>query len=223
MTISKTDVTCFGRNDGTMTANVTGGTAPFTYNWSTTMQTATVTNLIPGTYSVTVSDGNQCTARATASVVEPSRFLYTITPNQGICHGSEASISVNATGGTTPYTYIWNDGLTAVSNRIVSPEETTSYTVTVTDANGCSQTSTTFVDQPEAIYVTNPIPNGGTICIGETFHSYANATGGLGPYEFVWTGPNGFVWYGHNFTASPTESETYTLNVTDVNGCTVAK
>ena len=374
VTISKTDVTCFGRNDGTMTANVTGGTAPFTYNWSTTMHSPTVTNLIPGTYSVTVSDQNECTARATASVVEPPRFLYTITPSQGICHGNEASISVNATGGTTPYTYTWNDGTVGISNRLVSPNETTSYTVTVTDANnctnnpqtttvivsqpitmtadshdilchgqcsgsatlaitggippftyswesstdyienlcpgsysvsitdlyectggtsfvitepdtmyvatlsgpatcfgytdgfaqadvvggvplaggtynylwddgqteahvsigagyhtvtvtdanGCTQTSTTFVDQPEAIYVTDPMPNGGTICIGETFHSSINATGGAGPYEFVWTGPNGFIWYGHNFTSSPTESMTYTLNVTDVNGCTVA-
>lgn len=374
VTLSKTDVTCYGRNDGTMTANVTGGTAPFTYSWSTTMHTPTVSNLIPGTYSVTVTDENQCTARATASVVEPPRFLYTITPNQGICHGAEASIAVNATGGTPPYSYLWNDGASAISNRIVSPDETTSYSVTVTDnngctnnpqtttvivsqpititanaqdischgtcsgsatitiqggippftyswesttdyienlcpgsytvsltdlyectgatsfvitepdtmyvatlsgpatcfgytdgfaqadvvggvplaggdynylwddgqtdahvsigagwhtvvvtdANGCTQTASAFVDQPEAIYVTEPIPNGGTICIGETFHSYANATGGSGPYEFVWTGPDNFVWYGHNFTASPTTSETYTLNVTDVNGCTVA-
>jgi len=370
VTISKTDITCYGRNDGTMTANVTGGTEPFSYNWSTTMHSASVANLIPGTYSVTVTDDNQCTARATASVVEPPRFLYTITPSQGICYGNEAAISVNATGGTSPYSYVWSDGASDISNRILSPEETTSYTVTVTDANGCtnnpqtttiivsqpititvnsndilchgecsgsatismqggippftyswdsntdfienlcpgnynvslsdlygctgdatfsitepdtmyvatltgpatcfgyadgfaqaditggvpnyeylwddgqtdahvsigaglhtvtvtdangcSHTATAFVDQPEAVYVTDPIPNGGTICIGETFHASTNATGGEGPYEFVWTGPNEFVWYGPNLTTSPTTEETYTLNVTDVNGCTVA-
>ena len=377
VSLSKTDVTCYGKNDGTMTANVTGGTEPFSYSWSTTMHTETVTNLIPGTYSVTVTDGNQCTARATASIVEPTRFLYTISPNQGICRGTETTITATATGGTEPYTYEWDDGTTGIANRIVSPDSTSAYTVsitdangctntpqttriivsqpivlnpeandilchgecngsavlniqggippftytwesntdhienlcagsyavsitdlynctgnasfvitepdtiyvatlsgpascygysdgfvqadvtggvhfsgeddnyhylwddgqttahanmgagyhtvTVTDANGCAHTGRVFVDQPEAIYVPDPIPNGGTICIGETFHSYANATGGEGPYEFVWTGPDDFVWYGHNFTASPTTSSTYTLNVTDIHGCTAAQ
>ncbi|MBQ1606178.1 MAG: SprB repeat-containing protein, partial [Bacteroidales bacterium] len=374
VSLSKTDVTCFGQNDGTMTANVTGGTEPFSYNWSIPLHTETVTNLIPGTYSVTVTDNNQCTARATASIVEPTRFLYTISPNQGICRGTETTITATATGGTEPYTYEWDDGTTGIANRIVSPDSTSAYTVSVTDANGCTNTpqttrvivsqpivlnpeiqnilchgecngsavlniqggippftytwesttdhienlcagsyavsitdlynctgntsfaiiepdtiyvatlsgpascygysdgfvqadvtggvhfsgeddnyhylwddgqttahanmgagfhtvtvtdangcahiGRTFVDQPEAIYVPDPIPNGGTICLGETFHSYANATGGEGPYEFVWTGPDGFVWYGHNFTASPTTTSTYTLNVTDIHGCT---
>ena len=376
VSLSKTDVTCYGQNDGTMTANVTGGLAPFSYNWSTTMHTETISNLVPGTYSVTVTDENQCTARATASIVEPTRFLYSISPNHGICRGTETTITATATGGTQPYTYEWDDGTTGIANRIVSPDSTSSYTVTVTDANGCTNapqttriivsqviemapeahdilchgqcngsaelnihggippftytwnsntdhienlcsgsytvtvtdlydctgstsfvitqpdtvyvatlsgpatcfgyndgfaqvnvtggvqfageehyhylwddgqttshasmgagihivtvtdangctfTGSAFVDQPEAVYVPDPIPNGGTICIGETLHSYANATGGEGPYEFVWTGPDGFVWYGHNFTASPTTTSTYTLNVTDVNGCTAAQ
>ena len=78
VSLTKTDVTCFGKNDGTMTAVVNGGVGPFSYNWSTTLHTETITNLVPGTYSVTVTDDNQCTARATASIVEPTRFLYTI-------------------------------------------------------------------------------------------------------------------------------------------------
>lgn len=373
--ISKTDVTCYGRNDGTMTANVIGGVEPFSYNWSTTLHSATITNLVPGTYAVTVTDDNGCTARAAASIVEPSRFLYTISPNQGICHGSETTITANATGGTQPYTYEWSDGTEGIFNRIISPETTTQYTVTVTDANGCtnnpqtttvivsqpivmepeihnilchgqcngtaalnisggippfiyswdsntdhmenlcagsylvsvtdtyqctgsanffitepdtiyvatlsgpascfgytdgwvrvevnggthfqgaehyhylwddgqttaeanmgagnhyvtitdangcSHTGSAFVDQPEAVFVADPTPNGGSICLGETFHSVVNATGGEGPYEFVWSGPNGFHWYGHNFTVTPQTSATYTLNVTDVNGCTAA-
>ena len=377
VSLSKTDVTCFGQNDGTMTANVTGGTEPFSYNWSIPLHTETVTNLIPGTYSVTVTDNNQCTARATASIVEPTRFLYTISPNQGICRGTETTITATATGGTEPYTYEWDDGTTGIANRIVSPDSTSAYTVSVTDANGCTNTpqttrvivsqpivlnpeiqnilchgecngsavlniqggippfsytwesttdhienlcagsyavsitdlynctgntsfaitepdtiyvatlsgpascygysdgfvqadvtggvhfsgeddnyhyiwddgqttahanmgagfhtvtvtdangcahiGRTFVDQPEAIYVPDPIPNGGTICLGETFHSYANATGGEGPYEFVWSGPDNFVWYGHNFTATPSTTSTYTLNVTDIHGCTAAQ
>jgi len=377
VSLSKTDVTCYGKNDGIMVANVSGGTEPYSYNWSTTMHTDTITNLVPGTYSVTVTDDNQCTAMARASIVEPTLFRYTISPNQGICRGTETTITATATGGTEPYTFEWDDGTTGIANRIISPDSTSAYTVsvtdangctnapqttrvivsqtivltpevqdilchgecngsavlniqggippftytwasttdhidnlcsgsyavsitdlynctgnasfvitepdtvyvatlsgpatcfgyndgfvqadvtggvhftgedddyhylwddgqttahasmgagyhsvTVTDANGCTHTGQTFVDQPEAIYLPDPIPNGGTICIGETFHSYANATGGEGPYEFVWTGPEGFVWYGHNFTASPVTNTTYTLNVTDVHGCTAAQ
>ena len=74
VSLTKTDVTCFGKNDGTMTAVVNGGVGPFSYNWSTTLHTETITNLVPGTYSVTVTDDNQCTARATASIVEPTRL-----------------------------------------------------------------------------------------------------------------------------------------------------
>ncbi len=366
-TISKTDVTCFGFNDGTMTAEVNGGTEPFSYNWSTTLHSQTINNLVPGTYSVTVTDNNGCTARATASIVEPSRFLYTISPNQGICRGAEASISANATGGTQPYSYEWSDGANEFS-RIVYPDSTSSYTVTVTDANGCTnnpqtttvvvsqpivitpevqnvlchgecsgsavlniqggippfiytwdsntdhienlcagnyqvsitdiynctgsssffitepdtmyvatlsgpttcygyndgfaqvdvhggvqeyqylwddgqteayvnmgaglhyvtvtdanaceRVATAFIDQPEAIFVSTPQPNGGTICLGETFHTHVSATGGTGPYEFDWSGPNGFEWHGHNFTVTPTTSATYTLSVTDLKGCT---
>lgn len=375
-TIEKTDVTCYGRNDGTMTAVGIGGVEPFSYNWSTTLHSETIQNLVPGTYSVTITDDNGCTARAAASIVEPSRFRYTITPNQGICRGAETTITANATGGTEPYSYEWSDGATGIFNRIVSPDSTTQYTVTATDANGCtnnpqstrvivsqpivitpeiqnilchgecngsavlniqggippftytwdsntdhienlcsgnyvvnitdiyectgttsfyiSQPDTIYVatlsgpttcfgytdgwvraevtggvhftgedanyhyvwddgqttaeanmgagyhtvsvtdangclhtahatvDQPQAVYLSEPQPNGGTICIGETFHSYANATGGEGPYEFVWSGPDGFTWYGHNFTASPVTSSTYTVSVSDIHGCTAA-
>ncbi|MBR5982570.1 MAG: PKD domain-containing protein [Bacteroidales bacterium] len=377
VSITKTDVTCYGQNDGIMIAIVNGGTEPYSYSWSTTLHSDTITNLIPGTYSVTVTDNNDCTARATASIVEPTRFLYSISPAQGICRGSETTITATATGGTEPYTYEWDDGTTGIGNRIVSPDSTSAYTVsitdangctnapqttrvivsqpiemnpeihnilchgecngsavlnihggippftytwdsntdyienlcagsyamtitdlynctastsfvitepdtiyvatisgpascfgyndgfvqvnatggvhftngrddyhylwddgqttvhanmgagyhtvTVSDANGCTHTGTAFVDQPQAIYVTDPTPNGGTICIGETLHVYANATGGEGPYEFVWRGPDDFIWYGHNFSASPTTTSTYTLDVTDIHGCTAAR
>ena len=167
-----------------------------------------------------------CTGNASFVITEPDTIYVATLSGPATCYGyNDGFVQADVTGGvqfpgnSEDYHYLWDDGQTTAHASMGAGF----HTVTVTDANGCTHTGTTFVDQPEAIYVADPIPNGGTICMGETFHSYANATGGEGPYEFVWTGPDSFVWYGHNFTASPTTTSTYTLNVTDIHGCTAAQ
>ncbi len=373
VSIDKEDISCKGRVDGQAVAVVTGGQEPYTYAWSTFMSSQGIYNLISGNYSVTVTDANGCTGTASVFIEEPPQFNYTVTPNQGICFGQQATISINAMGGVQPYTYFWSDvpGLN-VSSRIVSPTQTTTYTitvldangctatpkqttvfvsqpividlskqdvlchglctgsaslnisggippfvyswestnnnisnlcagnysvtvtdlysctgsvnftitqpdtiylfteyraptcfgytngyvevdvlggvpffngtnfyyhyqwsnggtvdslavgaglhtVTVTDANGCSHTASILVDQPEAVYVTNPW--GGTICIGQTFQTFVNATGGLGPYDFIWQGSDGSITYGPILTVSPTSTTIYSLTTTDSRGC----
>jgi hypothetical protein len=110
------------------------------------------------------------------------------------------------------YHYQWSNGATTDSLAVGAGL----HTVTVTDANGCAHTASILVDQPEAVYVTNPW--GGTICIGQTFETFVNATGGLGPYDFIWQVRRiNYIW--PILTVSPTSTTIYSLTTTDSRGC----
>lgn len=136
--ITSTNVNCFGGNDGEATVTVNGGTAPYTYDWQPGGQaTATATNLLAGTYTVTVTDDVGTTASATVTINEPATALsVTIDPVNTICEGDNVNLIANVAGGTAPYTFLWSTG--AITSTInVSPLLTTNYVVTVTDDNGC--------------------------------------------------------------------------------------
>ena len=134
--------------------------------------------------------------------------------------GSDGAIDITVSGGTGPYTFSWTD---ANNNQIATTEDISgvpagAYTVTVTDANGCTQTATFTVNEPSAIFVQDSIVdvscNGGSD--GEI---YITVSGGTGPYTFSWTDAN-------NNQIATTEdisgvpAGTYTVTVTDANGCT---
>jgi len=141
VTTTPTNVLCNGGTNGSATATAIGGTAPFTYAWSTSpVQTlATATNLAPGTYNVTLTDANLCSTTSTVSVAQPEAisvtpvtvlFPTTVTSTDG-------SLAVTATGGSAPFTYSWNSipvQISATATGLVSGV----YIVTVTDANACS-------------------------------------------------------------------------------------
>ncbi len=373
VSIETTDITCYNLNNGQVTAIATGGTPDYNFEWNGYIPGASMTNLISGNYSVVVTDANGCTGYATTFVNNPPQFTYHISPNQGICYGDQAEISVLANGGIPPYTYTWSDDATNnIADRTVSPLITTQYsvtvydsnhctfpaqtttvivsqpisidvsvenilchgvcegsavlnitggippfimdwgsttdtwehlcagnytvsltdlyaceghadfvitepdtmyistfsgpttcygyidgfvqveaaggvpftnefgdfyeyhwsngmtldslgvgfgyyTVTVNDANGCEHIAMAFVDQPEAVYVT--LPWNGHICIGESFTTNVAATGGLGPYTFVWSGSDGTTWHGADLDVSPVITTTYQLVTTDMRGC----
>ncbi len=139
LAINSTDVSCFGGNDGSATVVANGGTAPYTYDWQPGgMATATANNLIAGTYTVTVTDNTGATASSTVTINEPATAVsVTIAPINPICAGENVDLVSVANGGTPAYAYSWNTGpVTSTIN--VSPPVNTTYTVTVTDANGCT-------------------------------------------------------------------------------------
>ena len=108
---TSTDVTCNGACDGTATVTVTGGTAPFTYSWSNQATTASVTGLCAGSYTVIVTDANNCVATATVLINEPTMLTSTSSSTDVSCYdGTDGSATIIATGGTAPYTYLWSDG-----------------------------------------------------------------------------------------------------------------
>lgn len=210
--ITKKDITCFNFNDGEVTALATGGTPDYTYVWNGYIHGASMNNLISGNYSVVVTDDNGCTGAATTFVENPEQFFYNISPNQGICFGDQADIHVNAVGGILPYLYSWNDSPAMnSSDRTVSPPNTTQYTVTVYDANGCqypAQSTTVIVSQPIIINVDIEDLDCHSVCNGS---AVLNIEGGVPPFVYSWGSSTNYF---ENLCAGD-----YSVSLTDQYGC----
>ena len=157
---SSSDVSCNGGMDGSATVNATGGTTDYTYAWpvsASSQTTATATGLSAGTYEVTVTDANLCTATAEVTIVEPMDALdITTTPadlmNPTCNGGTDGSIDITVLGGTAPYTYAWSNG-----DNVEDPSTlgAGTYEVTVTDANGCTIVGGTYeLTEPDAAVLT---------------------------------------------------------------------
>lgn len=195
---SGTNVTCNGQSNGTSTVNVTVGTGPFNYNWSTSpLQTSQgASGLIAGTYSCTVTDANGCASIASTQITQPTAFSVSIVSSTiSTCAGSPINATAIGNGGTGPYNYNWVSGPSASGYSInESVAGNYMYTVTATDAFNCPASafvSLTFFPQPTVTATS------GTICAGQTAFLTAS-------------GANTYVWQPGNITGT-----TYTYNGTN--------
>ncbi len=213
---ASTNITCNGANDGTATANVVGGTGPYTYAWTPAGgTTANATGLSAGIYTITVTDNNGCIAFTTVTITEPPVLTAAITSTTNIvCNGVNiGSLTVTAGGGTPNYTYAWAPagGAAPTANGLSAG----TYTVTVTDANGCTATATGTITQP-TLLTANISATVNITCFGLNNGSLAvAAAGGTPAYTYAWA-PSG----GTSAIASGLSAGSYTVNVTDANGCT---
>ncbi|MBP6091690.1 MAG: DUF11 domain-containing protein, partial [Crocinitomicaceae bacterium] len=146
------DISCNGFSDGSINLTTVGGTAPYTYLWSNNTTNEDLTNVIIGTYTITITDDNLCTRQFTYTLNQPLPLISTYTTIEPLCYAySDGSITLNTTGGTTPYSYSWTNGSTsAVNSGIV----TGNYTATITDAQNCAFVVPCFIDQPNQIQVS---------------------------------------------------------------------
>ncbi|MHB8260650.1 MAG: PKD domain-containing protein [Bacteroidia bacterium] len=229
-----TNVTCNGGNNGAISVNPQGGTAPFTYTWSpATINTGTNTasNLSASvggtTYTVFVTDSVGCTANANATIIEPTPFVVTATGGT-VCLGQQAYIGTNFSGGNgAPYTFTWtsSDGIniantSSTPTNIITdtPTITTTYTIAAQDSKGCPAfpaNATVLVLNPLNLVVTT----NDTVCPGKSATlSVITETGGLGAghYSVTWL-PSGIM--GNSITVNPNSTTTYTAVLSD--GCTV--
>lgn len=139
-TVNSTSITCNGGNNGAATVLPTGGVAPYTYSWSTGATTSSITGLSAGGYTVTVTDSKGCTLVRTGSLGQPPAFVNTPVVNGTSCASScDGTANPGVSGGTPPYTYAWGDpsSQTTATATGLCPG---SYSVLVTDANGCTIT-----------------------------------------------------------------------------------
>lgn len=219
VSLSKTDILCFGQNTGSVTATATGGTVPYTYSWNTSpvQTTNSISNLSSGYYVVTVTDNKGCVySAAPIQITEPAEALSTsITSTDVSCYGgSDGTASVTVTGGTTPYSYSWNSS-PAQSSAIADLLPAGNYAVKVTDGNGCiTTTDPVSISQPDPLNAS--ISNMTTPSCGTNNGSATvSATGGTGPYFYSWnTSPAQTL-----ATASNLFAGTYMSHVTDMRGC----
>jgi gliding motility-associated-like protein len=215
ITTSSVNVSCSGLCNGSATASPVTGTGPFTYAWSDiSMQTTqTATSLCSGTYTVTATDAGGCTATATAVITSPPSMNVTIpTVGNNTCFNAcDGYATAAVTGGSAPYSYNWMPG--GIAGASVNNLCAGTYTVTVTDANGCSTFTTVNITQPNALVAT--ISGTNVTCFGACNGSAtAVYSGGTGPYTFQWA---------PGFQTTPTITSVcagaQTLTVTDANGC----
>ena len=212
-TVVDSNISCNGFSNGGASTSATGGTAPYTYSWSNSATTASITGVAAGTYTVTVTDVNGCSSTSSATVTEPASLIAaSIVDSNTTCNGfSDGGATAFTTGGTAPYTYSWSNAATTASiTGIIAG----TYTITITDAKGCSNTSSATVTQPTSLIATAVTNNNVSIFGGSDGQVTGSATGGTTPYTYSWN--NGAT------TASTTALSvgTYSITITDQNGCT---
>ncbi|MFN8714603.1 MAG: PKD domain-containing protein [Bacteroidota bacterium] len=214
--MSNTNIDCFGNINGSATANMNGGQQPYTYAWSNGGNTPTLNNLSAGTYSVTVTTANGCVSTGTVVISQPAATLSATSSISAplLCNGNtNAAVLATVSGGTTPYNYVWN---TTPAQQTASATNlgAGNYSVSITDANGCTTQSSVIISQPTAI--TGLISATAVSCNGgSNGAAQVLASGGTGTYTYSWnsipvqSGPSAI-----NLGAG-----TYIVTITDGNGC----
>ena len=217
-------VDCNGSTLGSAASiQVSGGTPGYTYLWSNNNTTNQISNVLAGTYTVTITDVNGCTVQEFIAIHEPGQLSINASQTNVSCYGeSNGSVVLNVTGGTPAYTYSWQSD-TSVHSNTLSGLGAGNYLVVVNDIHSCFDTKLISITQPPQL-IANPglaasYCTSGSVVLGGNPSGY----GGIPPYIFSWS-PVNFLDDPNvpNPTASPDSTEVYTLTVTDSNQCTAS-
>jgi gliding motility-associated-like protein len=211
--VSKTDITCYGGNNGSLSVAVQGGAGPYQYSWSQGAQTPAIANLPAAHYRILVTDANNCTAVDSVTIIQPTAILASTNARDMSCKGiNDGRIDVTVTGGTPGYTYHWNTSETGatLTNLIAG-----NYLLTVTDAMGCSLTGINVpISEPQSLSLASDII--AVACAGHNDGQVTlQVTGGVIPYRYKW---NNGVQSQNNLNLA---SGTYSVTVTDSRGCLI--
>jgi gliding motility-associated-like protein len=214
---STSDVTCYGGSNGSGTVNASGGVGPYSVSWNTNPPQSGISamNLQAGNYTATVTDANGCITGLNVNISEPPALNAIISSSTSVsCNGgNNGSATVQTAGGTAPYTYNWNTN--PMQNNSAAVNMTAgSFTVTVTDANGCATISTVTITQPAPVTVV--VSPSDTICPNSPFYITAIGSGGSGNFTYSWS-PN--IGSGNAYTVYASTQTTWTVSAIDANGC----
>ncbi|MGL2965872.1 PKD-like domain-containing protein [Flavobacterium sp. XGLA_31] len=212
ITYTTTPITCYGANNASMTVTLSGGNAPYTYQWSNLSTALYQDNLSAGNYTITVTDNVGCIKTATIVIPEAPVFMVNPIVTQITCHGAHnGSINLNLTGGIAPVALTWSDGSTAglIRNNL-GPG---TYTATISDGTPCYIIRTFTIVEPQALVVSSNLINAFDCTDASSGAIDLVVAGGTMPYTYVWS--NGAA------TEDLTDltSGTYAVTVTDANSC----
>lgn len=217
------NVSCFGAADGILTALVGGGVGNYSYNWSTGGAGPEIGPLDTGLYQVTVLDGNGCEIQGEAPITQPPVLIIEdLQVSDLLCFGdTNGEVLINAQGGTPPYVYSVAGGSVQIDSLITGLPGG-NYTAQVEDANGCLATAGFFIDEPPQIDI-DAGPDI-TIELGDNLVFNSVLTPIFWEVAYAWTGPEGSLSCLDcpRPTAMPVNDATYTVMVTDSNGCTAS-
>jgi len=220
------DISCFGANDGEAQVNGSGGTGSYSYHWSNGQTSQTATGLSAGTYGVTITDANGCEATDSVTLTQPDPVTASVTPTSQYngynisCHGgSDGSAEITASGGTPPYTYQWDANAGGQTSAEATNLSAGTYSVTVTDVNGCIESGSVTLTEPPVLNVD--AGDSKTVYYGYpdsacTDLVVQSSSGGVPPYSYSWS--NGAP--SDSIHVCPSTTTTYTVTITDQNGCT---
>lgn len=209
----QSDVTCFGANNGSLDVSTTGGNGTYLYQWQSGQTTAEITGLASGMYALTITDGENCTATLSALITEPDELLVSSSVTHvTLAGGNDGSALAIPSGGTQPLMFEWSTGSTeaAIINLPAG-----FYTVTVTDGNGCTGMQTVeILDHACDLFIELTAKE--PACHGSGDGSaIAIPLGGAAPFTYLWSNGN------TGQTVDSLKSGTYSVSITDSNGCQI--
>ncbi len=204
--VTANNANCYGQNNGTASANASGGNGGYNYVWFDNTTGSIKNNLAVGNYAVTVTDANGCSATGQFSVEQPDSISLYTNQTSVSCFGlTDASANVIPSGGIGAFTYLWSNGITSQNTQNLGAGN---YAVTVTDENGCTASKSITIQQPSQLVITTSTTNGTAMV--------DTVTGGEAPYTYLWsTGATA-----QQITGLSTGN--YLVTITDNNGCTAA-
>ncbi|MEN9304184.1 MAG: hypothetical protein RL264_2613, partial [Bacteroidota bacterium] len=204
------NISCNGAADGAATVTISGGTAPYSISWSNGATTQNISNLGPGTYTATITDSRGCTTSSSVTLTQPAAVSLSDVHLDVSCNGgTNGSITLSISGGTSPYTYLWSN---AATTQNLSNIPAGTYNVTAKDVNNCTRTRTVIITQPTALVLSRTVVN--VNCFGQNTGSIdLTVSGGTSPYNYSWSNSS------TNEDLTNLLAGDYTVTVTDNKQC----
>lgn len=211
LTFTKLNASCDKGDDGWAEAHVSGGTAPYTYEWTSGETTSKIENITTNNYFVLVTDAKGCVVQGSIFVGDPKGILTTETVKNPTCFsGNDGSIQLNVSGGNLPYTYLWNTGATTKDLNNLSAGN---YEVTISCPDCCVYKKRFGLKNPNPIIVD--LGKDRTLCNDQVLDLDATIADKNAKYS--WTSTNGFT--SNQAKVSLTKAGTYHVKATSALGC----
>jgi PKD repeat protein len=213
--VGVTDVSCANGADGSIELAVSSGSAPYDIVWATGDTTEVITGLVAGVYTAVVTDANGCNDSVLVIIGEPEPLLWQLVETVNVsCAGlADGQATIVGSGGTAPYTYVWNDGQ---SGPVATGLAVGYHGFTVVDANACAISDSINIGSPTALQLVQATTTDVTCQGGSDGTATVEVTGGTAPYTYAWSpsAQNGQ-------TATGLWATVHTFEVTDANGCSL--